>query len=133
MILKHFAAIAVIFTLSACATGTKDHFEAREIKYHDMSGWAHDDHVAALKSFQNSCPILAKKSRPETALSEININSTIWNSLCSESANIETKEQARSFFERRFTPYRISNNKIEKGLFTGYYEPILYGSLKKNG
>ena len=37
------------------------------------------------------------------------------------------------FFEQHFTPFRITNNGKEQGLFTGYYEPVLYGSLKKQG
>ncbi|HYD18289.1 MAG TPA: MltA domain-containing protein [Patescibacteria group bacterium] len=39
---------------------------------------------------------------------------------------------ARSFFESEFTPYEISDAEDRDGLFTGYYEPVLRGSLTKH-
>ncbi len=123
---------AALLILSACAGGG-DHFESRPVSFAELKGWAQDDHQQALESFKNSCPILARKSRPETSGSDINIRSTIWQSLCDEAQNITTAPMAKDFFERRFTPYRIANNGKETGLFTGYYEPVLYGSLTKKG
>ena len=36
---------------------------------------------------------------------------------------------ARAFFERNFTPSAVNDG--DSGLFTGYYEPELHGSLHK--
>jgi membrane-bound lytic murein transglycosylase A len=44
-----------------------------------------------------------------------------------------TAEGARGFFENWFTPVAATNNGNEIGLFTGYYEPELNGSHKKQG
>lgn len=123
---------SLILALAGCA-GKTDHFEARSQKYEELSDWQREDHLSALEVFKNSCPILATKSRPESSGSGININSILWASLCNEAQPITTNDQARAFFERRFIPYRIANNGKEKGLFTGYYEPVLYGSLRKGG
>lgn len=40
---------------------------------------------------------------------------------------------ARRFFEQWFTAYLVRDAENEKsdGLFTGYYEPLLHGSLEK--
>lgn len=130
---NYFWIIGVLLVLSGCAVGKKDHFEARQLSFEQLSDWSREDHVAALEVFKNSCPILANKSRPTTSESGIDINSSLWNSLCNEAQQATNSAQARDFFERRFVPYRIANNGKEQGLFTGYYEPILYGSLRKGG
>ena len=79
-----------------------------------------------------SCPILARKSYPTSSGSDLRVPEGVWQSLCDEALHTPlTEPAARAFFERRFTPYRINNNGKEPGLFTGYYEPVLFGSLHK--
>ncbi len=129
---NNFVVIILLFAVCGCAIGKKDHFEARELKYTELAGWENEDFVSAVDTFKSSCPILAKKSRPATKESDISINSVVWSSLCDEAQTVTTNSQAKEFFERRFVPYRIANNQREQGLFTGYYEPVLYGSLHKN-
>lgn len=125
--------LGFLLMVSACAGATPDHFEARQMHFEDLSGWEYDDHSAALEVFKNSCEILASKPRPATSDSDISINSSLWNGLCNDANQVVDSAQAREFFERRFVPYRIANNGKEQGLFTGYYEPVLYGSLHKGG
>ena len=132
MISNRFFVLALVLALSACAT-KKDHFESRQLKFEDLGGWAQEDHLIALNTFTKSCLILANKSRPATKETGIDINSNIWKSLCNEATGVSDSKLAKEFFERRFVPYRIANNGVEQGLFTGYYEPVLYGSLKKTG
>ena len=43
------------------------------------------------------------------------------------------REAARRFFEARFAPWSARNHRNPLGLFTGYYEPVLHGSRKRNG
>ena len=38
-------------------------------------------------------------------------------------------EDAKVFFEKHFRPFRITDAERPQGLFTGYYEPLLQGSL----
>jgi membrane-bound lytic murein transglycosylase A len=40
---------------------------------------------------------------------------------------------ARQFFEAWFRPWSVSDRGAETGLFTGYYEPLLHGSLTPGG
>ncbi|HLL26354.1 MAG TPA: MltA domain-containing protein [Xanthobacteraceae bacterium] len=92
-----------------------------------LEGWAGDDHVAALKTFRNSCqPILRKKARVlmtrhfEEALRQV----------CERLAKLESpnEEAARRFFEENFRPVRIARLGEENGFLTGYYEPEVEGS-----
>ncbi|MDQ7062115.1 MAG: MltA domain-containing protein [Sulfurimonas sp.] len=40
---------------------------------------------------------------------------------------------AKAFIHKEFSPYKITTSKgKEEGLLTGYYEPELRGSLKKD-
>lgn len=81
--------------------------------FHDLLGWDKDDHAAALDAFVDSC---------------VDIRTPGWRPLCKLA---KTKPNARTFFETFFTPVVIRPNA--KALFTGYYEPILRGSLYREG
>jgi membrane-bound lytic murein transglycosylase A len=41
--------------------------------------------------------------------------------------------QLRQFIESELHPYRLSTSGDANGIFTGYYEPILNGSLRRHG
>ena len=43
-----------------------------------------------------------------------------------------TRAQARAFFEQHFTPERVVH-AANQGLLTGYYEPLIEGSRKREG
>ncbi|MEK6746418.1 MAG: MltA domain-containing protein [Pseudomonadota bacterium] len=128
-----YLGLGLLLMASGCADIKQDHFEARQVGFAELTGWEYDNHLAALETFRNSCGILAVKSRPVTSESGIDISSLLWGSLCNEAGQVMNNMQAREFFERRFVPYRIANNGKEQGLFTGYYEPVLHGSLRKSG
>ncbi|WP_254898997.1 murein transglycosylase A [Thalassococcus arenae] len=81
--------------------------------FEDLKGWADDDHQAALTVFRNTCGDL---SAPD------------WSALCGMAAEAG---DARQFFELFFRPVLVSNGT--DGLFTGYFEPELTGSLRPDG
>lgn len=112
-----------------------DRFGAHEVPYTALTNWQQDDHTQALDTFMATCPLLSIKARPATSNSGLQIPATVWQSLCTEALTVPRgdSQQARLFFERRFVPFRITNNDVENGLFTGYYEPVLYGSPRKYG
>ncbi len=122
---------ALLLLLSGCALFERpDHYESREITFADLNGWEQENHAEALAAFNQSCPILARKPRAETKGSGIAISAKTWARLCEKAA---TTTNPKQFFDENFTPFQISNNGNERGLFTGYYEPLLYGSLKRQG
>jgi len=112
-----------------------DHFGAFPVTYDNLSDWPQDNHAEALATFTASCPIFAKKARGTSSGSDLKLSTALWKSLCDDALAVPPGDaaQARAFFERRFIPYRITNNDKEPGLFTGYYQPVLYGSYKKRG
>ena len=92
----------------------------------DLPGWPQQDLGPALDSFRRGCAVLAQ--RPDTApMSGLGYGGTAadWRGVC-----VAAKGDARAFFETNFTPYAVRGGD---GLFTGYYEPQIRGSRKKQG
>ncbi|WP_415405115.1 murein transglycosylase A [Tateyamaria sp. SN3-11] len=77
-----------------------------------LDGWADDDHAAALTTFQNTCR---------------DMNDPDWTALC---AYATQNPDPRAFFELFFRPVLIEDGAA--GLFTGYFEPELDGSLRRS-
>lgn len=132
---RQLFALSLLFAASACALfKPQDHFGSREVTFDALPGWQQDNHQEALAVFLSSCEVFARKARPQSEGSGLKISESVWRSLCDDGARSQlSNEQARLFFERRFVPFRVNNNGKEQGLFTGYYEPVLYGSYKKHG
>lgn len=76
--------------------------------FDQLSGWAQDDHNAALAVFTETCD---KLQAPD------------WGPLCSIARRTS---DGRAFFELFFQPVLIEDG--EEALFTGYFEPELRGS-----
>lgn len=131
---RYWLWLAVLCVSSGCASYMSEYdFSAEKTEFRKLSGWKKDNHLEALRVFLVSCDRRARAKPIPTSESNIEVAPKVWRSLCEEAKAISTKEAARQFFERRFVPFIISNHKNPQGLFTGYYEPLLYGSRKKQG
>ncbi len=147
MLKKITALMFCLSLLSACAAdgekkkdGPSD-IPSPALEYQflvDVPGWQQDDHKAAFHAFQRSCARLARKeSGIKEPVKDSGIAGTYedWQAVCNVAATIDPAEgaAARRFFEQWFTAYLVRDAENEKsdGLFTGYYEPLLHGSLEK--
>ncbi|MDZ7905452.1 MAG: MltA domain-containing protein [Cypionkella sp.] len=89
---------------------------AQHIPFAQLQGWQDDDHLAALKVFQNSCDRLKGAQ---------------WQPICKFAADAgKSPAAAKAFFEMLFRPTLIGD---PPALFTGYFEPELRGSKTKTG
>lgn len=107
------------------------------ISFDDLDGWQQDDPAAALGAFRRSCARLA--SQPDSramakdpAMAQVAGTLAAWRGACGAAAEA-APDQARGFFEDWFQPYRVTDRDQPDGLFTGYYEPLLYGSRRYGG
>jgi membrane-bound lytic murein transglycosylase A len=134
-IIRLFSVCALLASSGCAFFKSADHFESRPLAFEALNGWAADHHAQALDTFLASCPMLTAKARKASSGSGLEVNRSVWQSLCSDAMLVprDNNLEARAFFERRFVPYRIANNGKETGLFTGYYVPTLYGSTKHKG
>ena len=83
--------------------------------FQEIEGFFEDDLDYALSVFKKDC----KKSKRFEEFKEI----------CKKA---EFEKDGRKFFIVNFQPYKLYDSySNDKGIITGYYEPLLYGSLKK--
>jgi membrane-bound lytic murein transglycosylase A len=86
----------------------------------DVSGWMGDDPAAAWGTFLRGCARLKTQSA--------------WRDICAQAQQLPAGASVRDFFETYFLPYRVANaDGSVDGLVTGYYEPLLRGSRRKEG
>lgn len=87
-----------------------------------MPGWEVDDHALAWPALQANCQALGEKPS--------------WQAICAAAEPLKQPDavQAREFFEAWFIAHAVSGaDGSSRGLITGYYEPLLRGSLQPVG
>jgi len=90
------------------------------VSWHDLPGWLDDDPGAAWQAFLQGC------TRLEAQIP--------WRGICTRAGQLPAGASVRAFFESNFLPYRVANaDGSVEGLATGYYEPLLRGSRRKEG
>ena len=111
----------ILFFIVGCSTNELYQFDEvgkaklQKSKFKKLQNWENQDFIKSFENFQKSCQVLKKK---ET-----------FKKLCKRAKNVKN---AKLFFETNFTPFKIVKDRFnDKGLITGYYEPLLYGSLTK--
>ena len=122
-------AIAGCIVLSSAAMAADKYLDA--VKFTDLTGWADDDHHAALATFRLSCAETVKYGRSFKRKPRYGGARKDWLKVCATAeklGNKPGKTAARQFFEQHFIPVRVSDPKDANGLFTGYYEPEVAGS-----
>ena len=83
-----------------------------------LPDWPGERLADSWSAFLNTCKRMAAKPG--------------WKDLCAEAVLLPAHDDKtiRTFFENRFSPWRIeSSTGAQSGLITGYYEPLLTGGL----
>lgn len=107
--------------------------------YASLPGWGTDNVADALTALQSSC--VAIKLRPGTKQMQANnVGGTAasWSQAChaldgAYETALKDPNAGRQFVETWFEPYKINTPQGDTGLFTGYYEASLRGSLTPQG
>jgi len=112
----HYALLLISLVISGCSTAPPGIGEAIEFK--QLPGWEQDKQSEALVALRKNCIRLAKKDD--------------WHTICQSLDQLQQADDlaARVFFETHFTPHTLRGEKgKQQGMITGYYEPLLKGSL----
>ena len=89
---------------------------AQVMDFEQLDGWQDDAHTEALVAFLRTCDL---------------IDAPDWRPICDLAADTPPDDtSARSFFELLFKPVIIGT---PPALFTGYFEPELFGSATRSG
>ena len=114
--------VGLICLLTSCITApTRLPGIGQAVSWMELPGWQDDRLAQAWPALLNSCRKMpARDAR--------------WQALCADAALFPDPddETARAFFETRFVAHEVAaGNGSTDGLITGYYEPLLHGSLVK--
>jgi|GEM_PF-630924 len=91
------------------------------VDWSKLPGWQHDRHAEAWTALLRGCEQVQRRDQ-------------VWNEICGDAALLPNPDDAtaRAFFEAHFIAHKIHPDGAKpNGLITGYYEPLLYASLKK--
>ena len=109
---------------------TEDNLILKKAEFTDLPGWKDEEFAGFSPAFFKSCAKIA--TLPESRQMGGNgMAGTAgdWQPLCAAALALPPEgAMMRGFFEKNFTPFKITNNKQKTGLFTGYYEASLKGS-----
>lgn len=100
--------------------------------FRSLPGWSQDRHAAAFGAFRRSCEKLQRQPASRT-MGPLHGTVGEWRPVCRVALSLArplSDAKARGFFERYFVPFAIRGSRGDRGLFTGYFEPELEGSLK---
>jgi membrane-bound lytic murein transglycosylase A len=87
----------------------------KAVSFNEIEGFYKDDLNHALEVFKKDC----KGSKKNELFKDV----------CQKA---EFESDGKKFFTLYFQPYKLlDENSSDEGLITGYYEPLLYGSLRK--
>jgi membrane-bound lytic murein transglycosylase A len=121
-------------------------FDLRPLAYEQLAGWDADDPREALGAFARSCAKLEQYDAA-TPMGTSPWFGAVgdWRAACADAATAVQNSAAqgstaegsaaevRDFFEGHFSPYLVIDGDDPEGLFTGYYEPLLFGSRRFGG
>ncbi|WP_133139978.1 murein transglycosylase A [Legionella genomosp. 1] len=102
--------------------------------FSQLPGWKETKIKKSFIAFQKSCKTFLKQDPlADAGSSQIPLKVKDWLPACkaAEHKSLISEKQARSFFKKWFKPYEFYQEKSVEGLFTGYYLPLLHGSLAK--
>lgn len=131
--LKALAAAGLAVLLASCSTTresdwmqdypiTSGIMRFKPVAFDALPKTEDADWANALSAFRISCSKMAQRS--------------LWQDVCAK-AQFVNEPEAKAFFKNAFDAYKVGfvegKNFTETGLTTGYYEPMLKGSLTRHG
>ncbi len=87
------------------------------IRFGQLPNWPQDNHAQAWPALLSQCGRLSKQQNE-------------WQKICAAANTLAapTNAAAKAFFEQYFEPHAIYGKEgTRRGLFTGYFEPLLFG------
>lgn len=107
----------------------------RPVTFASLSGWQSSDKTAAFQAFVSSCQQMSQDDRAFAKKPLFGGVYQDWQTVCDAALNISVNgpnNDIQGFFEQKFVPLQVMDKKKPNGLFTGYFEPEVQGSLVKS-
>jgi membrane-bound lytic murein transglycosylase A len=109
----------------------------RQGNFHNLIGWeAFDLQLKnSMEAFQKSCRVFLNHKPDDFVGNDyIVLYARDWFNVChaAQDVNIDSVKALKEFFEYWFLPVEFIHKRKVTGLFTGYYIPVVAGSLEKD-
>lgn len=130
--ISRFFLLTLCVLLAACSSVRPDKLVLEPVDYGRLPSWDADKHYDAFKTYLRSCDVLLKRTPSSNyGPGDLEAPTAVWQETCNIAlqAGVTDDATARAFFQRYFVPFRMQNHYDTVGLFTGYYEPLMRGSL----
>ena len=99
------------------------------VNFVDLHGWQDHEHEGARDAFRRSCREMLEQGAGFKRPVHFGGSPSSWRSTCL--AAFEAGDP-RGFFERMFRAYKVHDLEKPQGLFTGYFEPEVFGSRTRS-
>lgn len=137
--LKFIYLILPFLALSGCLEKTSPVAPTAKItlektSFSQLSGWKNEDFAAVIPVMAKNCQMIMKNNKPYIYNAQIKISSQEYQAVCRRfmAENIKTNAAMKTFMEKEFVPYIISDNGKAEGKFTSYYEATIRASRSKH-
>lgn len=109
--------------------------QLQTVSFSQLPSWGKTNLLPSMTAFQVSCNFFLKAPPEKIVGSDlIHLNARDWRPACEAAAMLKTphtQKKIKRFFETWFEPVEFYNEKPLTGLFTGYYVPLVKGSLTR--
>lgn len=97
-----------------------------------LSQWSFHNFSGVSQAFSFSCQVFLREDFQSPFPNWISTNAFKKVASAFLEQNFSSDNQLRAFFETYFDVYKIQNSSHAQGIFTGYYEPELEGSIEQS-
>ncbi len=128
------AAVAGLMLLAGCAEKAPIAFHPAQ--FSDLPGYAQDRVAEALPALQRSCARIQARGPQQPLDNQARYGTPAdWAGFCAGLAALEPGDDPglRRLIEAELRPVAVLGMGEAEGLFTGYYEPMVRGSLTRGG
>jgi len=133
--MKRIFTLALFLGLISCSASKNtqsDHAGLKLVPSHfnQLQHWNNVSKEESFTAFKKSCRQIEKRAyKTQIVHSPYFGDADDWKNICAKQNQYDTAN-ANQFFEDHFSPVKVSERSSK---FTGYYEPILYGSYQRGG
>lgn len=132
---SYFASLAVLLMMAGVAMAQTNQV-LKKIEFQQIPGWDSADKTDSLMAFVRSCAQMKEDNRAFSKMPKFGGTYQDWQTVCQQSEIlIKTKPDAAQvtrFFQDQFVPLQVIDPDRKEGLFTGYFEPVVKGSLSRS-
>ncbi len=96
----------------------------------DLDGWDEDSLAGFGAALARTCTKLSTRDDTDPGVTGAPAD---WQRVCERAAAASDPAALRQVLARELRPWAVHDRDRDEGLLTGYYEPLLHGSLRRTG